>query len=270
MTAVRDGWRLGLRLRDISLQDPGRELVRFSRAVIAVDLLVLAAENGGWYIDQLTVSEGVNLVVERAEDGGLRLLGSRSPAIAEERSEDDVDPLLAWVLSQGRLAVDDVELDWIDRHGPRPAEFHFSAVSHSSKCRQRQRATNSPDRPAVPDLVEATFQSWPSMPAVHRRRPQDWQGTVLCGCAPACAWPGCYRKFDGRRPWRSAAIGSATARLCGEWPHATEWHGWQLTPRTRAPRWLAPVAGTPVLEIDAVTRRFDWRRKDDGWQFRCQ
>ncbi|MCC6207854.1 MAG: TIGR02099 family protein [Gammaproteobacteria bacterium] len=261
--AVSIDWRRfgpRLRMNDIRLRDAesGRELVRFVRGDIEVDLLV-SLLRGGWYIDQLTVS-GASLVVVRAEDGGLSIAGIDVPAPAEELSEDDVDPLLAWVLSQGRLAVDDVELDWIDRHGPRPAEFHFSAVSlEMDNAGARHQFTGSA---LLPDLVGQRFSF-----AIDARgepaRPQDWNalfyvdgiGLRLAGLLQEMTVAGLALRD-----------GSASARLWGEWRHGRMARLEGIASAAGLRLAGARVDATPVLDIDAVSGRFAWRRKGDGWR----
>lgn len=261
---VSVAWRgFGPRLRmgDIALRDAesGRERVRFSRGDIDVDLLVSLLRRA-WYVDRLTLS-GASLTVIRAEDGGLTVAGIGVPAGAEGvPGGGGADPLLAWLFAQGRLAVTDVAVDWIDRHGPRPVELRFSAVSLDMRnSGTRHQLTGSA---LLPELIGERFSF-----AIDARgdlpASQDWDARIyadgvglhLAGLLEGAALAGLTLRD-----------GYASARLWGEWRRGrmTRLEGIASAAGLRLDGTRADAA--PAVEVDAAAGRFAWRREDDGWR----
>ncbi|MBK9132380.1 MAG: TIGR02099 family protein [Gammaproteobacteria bacterium] len=249
-----------VRMSGISLHDreSGRELVRFARGEIEVDLLV-SLLRGGWYLDRLGVS-GASLAVTRAEDGALTVAGIGVPAASETVPGGGADPLLAWLLAQGRLAVEDVELDWIDRRGPTPAELHFSAVNlEMDNSGARHRFTGSA---LLPELIGQRFSfavdahgDVPGPRGWEARFYVDGAGLRLAELLQETALAGLQLRD-----------GAASARLWGEWRdgRVTRLEGFASAAGIRLAGARAETA--PALAIDAVAGRFAWRREDAGWR----
>ncbi|MGE0371216.1 MAG: YhdP family protein [Gammaproteobacteria bacterium] len=260
--AVSAAWRgFGPRLQmtDIRLYEAesGRELVRFARGELGVDLL-RSLLRGGWYVDRLTVS-GVSLTVIRAEDGGLTVAGIGVPAVPPDAPAGGADPLLAWLLAQGRLAVDDAEVTWIDRLGPQPAELRFSGVSLEMRnAGARHQLTGSA---FLPRLIGQRFSF-----AIDVRGAllglQDWDARVYVDGVG-------LRLAELLQDADVAAVkllhGDAGVRLWGEWE------------RGRLTRLEGDVSAFDIvlagahgdarrMEIEAVAGRFAWRRQPDGWR----
>lgn len=250
-----------LRMSDIALRDveSGRELARFSRGDIDVDLLV-SLLRGAWYVDRLTLG-GASLTVIRAEDGGLTVAGIGVPAGAEAApGGGKADPLLAWLFAQGRLAVDDVAVDWIDRHGPRPVELRFSAVSLDMRnSGARHQLTGSA---LLPELIGERFSfaidAHGDLPAS-----QDWDARIYAD-GVGLHLAGLLR--DTALAGLTLRDGYASARLWGEWRSGrmTRLEGIASAAGLRLAGTRADAA--PAMEVDAAAGRFAWRREDDGWR----
>ncbi|MBL8258817.1 MAG: TIGR02099 family protein [Candidatus Competibacteraceae bacterium] len=100
MTAVRDGWRLGLRLRGIRLHEPSRDaaLAHFAQAAITFDLWRSLRE---WrpVLGRIRF-EGVNLTLEQGPDGLPRLSGG-----GESAATPTVPEVGRWLFSLPRLEI---------------------------------------------------------------------------------------------------------------------------------------------------------------------
>lgn len=253
-----------LQLDDIRVLDAasGRPLVRFAHGEVGFDLLV-SLLRGEWYVDRLVVS-GVRLTVIRAADGGLTVAGFEMPATPAEGPATGADQLLSWLLAQGRLAVEDAEVTWIDRHSDTPSELRFSDVSLEMRnAGARHRLTGFARLPA---LIGQRFSF-----AI------DAQGDVL-GLE---GWDArAYVEGIGLRLGElpqgpgagglKLAGGDAGVRLWGEWERgrltqlegSVSAHDLELV---RAHDGEANAAGHR-MSVEAVAGRFGWRRQAQGWR----
>lgn len=261
--AISAAWRgFGprLRLEDIRLLDTttGRPLVRFARGEVGLDLLV-SLLRGDWYVDRLVVS-GVHLTVIRAADGGLTVAGIEVPA-AGDAPAAGADPLLSWLLAQGRLAVDAAEVTWIDRRAGDAPGLRFSEVSLEMRnAGARHRLTGSARLPALigerfsfavevqGDLLR--LQGWEArahVEGVGLRLAELPQGEGVAGMkvergeAGVSLWGAWYR---GRLARLEGTVSARDVGLARAHDGAAARH----------------------MSIDALTGRFAWRRLETGWR----
>ena len=101
VAAERDGWRLGLRLRGVSLRDPatGAALVWFDRAAATLDLWRSLREQRPVFGHMRL--EGVSLTLEQGADGIPRLRAETGSA----ESAPSLPEIARWLFAVGRLDI---------------------------------------------------------------------------------------------------------------------------------------------------------------------
>ena len=101
ITAVRDGWQLGLRLQGVTLQDPAqtRTLARFSQATITLDLW-RSLDDWRPILNGVRL-EGAHLALESKGDGALRLLDEAGDA----ETATALSNFAHWLFSLPRLEI---------------------------------------------------------------------------------------------------------------------------------------------------------------------
>lgn len=119
-----------LLLSNVDFIDEGARAPLIRLAAVAVDLdLPASLRHGAPRIDRLVI-KGVRLTVERDPDGAMTIAGQGLPGMnvaAQERVESN--PLLRWMLTQGRLAIESAEITWIDHAAMDPGGLVFSGVN---------------------------------------------------------------------------------------------------------------------------------------------
>ncbi|MBK7983360.1 MAG: TIGR02099 family protein [Candidatus Competibacteraceae bacterium] len=256
LTAVRDGWRLGLRLRDISLQDPGRDatLAHFSRAVIALDLWRSLRE---WrpVLNRVRL-EGVNLTLEQGPDGAPRLL----EVAGDARTATALPEFGRWLFSLPRLEIVGEQL------AVRRPDGVGVQLEHPYLQLQQiptgQRLTFAAELPAGSG---ERLQLEIERAAAPASAPGTEQGTFLLRAdrLELAGWP-LPLTFDA---------GQAALELSGDW---RDWRPSRFDGRVRLkqaaltadPR--AALLKTWLARWSDSEARFDWRRQDDGWQLQGQ
>jgi uncharacterized protein (TIGR02099 family) len=263
ISAAWRGFGPRLQLNDVRLLDAesGRPLVRFARGEVGLDLLA-SLMRGEWYIDRLVIS-GVRLTVIRAADGGLTVAGIEVPAAqAGAAAAAGADQLLAWLLAQGRLAVDDAEVTWIDRRGGAATGLQFSDVSLEIRnAGARHQLTGSARLPALigqrfsfaievqGDLLG--LQGWDArahVEGVGLRLAELPQGPGVVGL-----------KLER---------GDAGVSLWGEWERArmTRLEGVVSAFDVGLVRARDDATAQRRMTVDVVSGRFAWRRQEAGWR----
>lgn len=257
--AVWRGFGPRLRLQDIRLLDTesGRPLLHFARGEVGLNLVV-SLLRGEWYIDRLLVA-GVGVTVTRDADGRLTVAGIEMPAA--DTVDAGADPLLAWLLAQGRLAVSAAEVTWIDHLGGAAVERRFSDVSLEMRnAGDRHRLSGSARLPA---LVGQRFSF-----AIEVRG--DLGGTRGWDASAHVEGVGLHLAelpqgagIAGLRLDR----GDAGVRLWGEWRRGqlARLEGIVSAADLGVAR-AAPEAAAQRVGIDAVAGRFSWRREAAGWR----
>lgn len=249
----------GIRLLD---SETGRPLVSFAHGEIGLDLLV-SLLRGEWYVDRLVVS-GVGLTVVRAEDGGLTVAGIEMPAAPAGGPVAGADPLLSWLLAQGRLAVEDAEVTWIDLSRDTPAVLRFSDVSLDMRnSGARHRLTGSARLPAlIGQRFSFAIDAHGDLPGLQGWDARAYVEGVSLRLGELPQGPG----IGGLR----LAGGDGGVSLWGEWKRgrlmrlegSVSAHNLALE---RAPAEQAP-AEQRRMSIEAVAGRFAWRRQERGWR----
>lgn len=253
-------WRgLGPRLvlSDVRVQGGEGAESRFERAELEVDIL-RSVFRGTLYVRRLVVA-GLRLTVERGADGAIEVAGL--PAASGAQDPLSAIQLPPWLLAQGRLAVEDAEIVWIDRRDPADERrYRFTGVdldlwSAGSRHQLDGRLTPPVDLGerlrVVLDLVTPDDGRWRATLYVEGEglRPAEWlAGRTLGGLrvgageTEGSAWlewrDGRLQRLDGRL---------STAGLAIE-PAGTQ-------------------AGAPAgFVIDTVSGLFAWRSLGPGWR----
>jgi uncharacterized protein (TIGR02099 family) len=256
VTGVRDGWRLGLRLRGVGLYDPasGMVLASFTRAAATLSLWHSLWE---WrpVFSQIRL-EGVNLTLEQGPDGMPRLL-------ADAGTVDTAPPVtevIRWLFGLRRLEIVGEQLT-VRRHDggllriPRP----YLQLQETGRG---QRLSFAAELPAgLGDRLQFT---------VERRRtdgadPEQGQSTfeVRADHLNLAGWP--------LSP--AFAAGQAAVELHGEW---RDWQPWRLeghlrlrgAATDREPR--SALLGSWLAQMPENELSFHWQRRETGWQLRGQ
>lgn len=252
VTAVRDGWRLGLRLRGVSLHEPGRDatLASFSRAVIALDLWRSLRD---WrpVLGRIRL-EGANLTLEQSADGTPRLLGDADNQDTASSLTDVARRLFALprleVVGE-RLAV------------RRPDGFSVQLLHPYLQLQEAgggQRLTFTAELPAsLGERIQLVVER-------HSDRTVDSEpekGTFMFRAdrLNLAGWP-LPLTFDA---------GRAAVDLSGDW---RDWQPFRLAGRLRLER-AAPDVEPRFALLKAwlahwpeSEARFDWQRRESGWQ----
>lgn len=131
------GWDPSLILRDINLLDAETRQSIFKLGNIRVELDVLTSLALQKPVFSSITLIGVDLLVTRDEDGRLSVAGvqGRQPAAGDREEAGDKDKanlnrLAGWIMSQGRIGLEDSALSWHDQY-ERDQILRFSEVSLS-------------------------------------------------------------------------------------------------------------------------------------------
>jgi uncharacterized protein (TIGR02099 family) len=252
VSAVRDGWRLGLRLRGVELRDPARDaaLASFSKAVVTLNLWRSLRD---WrpVVGRIRL-EGADLTLEQGADGVPHLLGRTDGAA----TATPLPEVARWLFALPRLEIVG------ERLAVRRPDGLVLQLAHPYLQLQRTAGSQRLDftaelpagsgnrvRLAVDRQGEAGSEQGRGAFELHLDR-LDLAGSP--SPLPFGAGQAAVELTGDWRDWRPVQLGGRLRLLRAEPP---------AEPRfDRLKNWLV---GWPEIEA-----RFDWRRRNDGWDLR--
>ncbi|QQS53315.1 MAG: TIGR02099 family protein [Candidatus Competibacteraceae bacterium] len=256
VNAARDGWRLRLRLRGVSLRDPDSSAVWASFAQATVSLNLWRSLREWRPIFGHIRLEGVNLTLEQGPDGALRLR-------ANADSENAASPLgkaARWLFAVRRLDIIGERLTVRRRSGE---------VIEISLPYFQVRDTAEGQRLVVTADLPARLGHWLRL-SVERRgvdgaNPETGEGTFRFEAGPLnlAGWP-------LPLAFRAGQVGLAVSG---------DWRDWQpthlqarlrlrqadLRPEPRVALLASWLAATPDSELNV-----EWWAEESGWRLRGQ
>ncbi len=207
--AYWDGLHPGAKVTGLQVYaaDGIRPAIRLSEVRLSIALVPLLW--GKLEINSLVVVHP-SLALERTDDGHFRIFGF-DPMHAAEQGEGE--KFVAWLFQQGRLVIEDGELQWLDRRETGSA-VHFSRVNLSlNNSGNRHRLGFSADFPPemcrecslVSDINGNPFSS------------TDWDGSIYLRASElnATALP-----LIAREKLPAAFRGKFSVQLWSEWEQA--------------------------------------------------
>ena len=256
VAAVRDGWRLGLRLRGVSLRDSddGAPLASFAQAMVGLNLWRSLRE---WRLALSDIRlEGVNLTLEQGLDETLRLRADTGA----ENAASSLGEAARWLFAAGRLDIIGERLTVRRPDGRAIKILHpYFQVRDTA---EGQRLTFTAELPAgLGDRLRLS---------VERQRtdgadPEAGQGAFRfeAGRLDLAGWP---------LPLPFSA-GQAGLAISGDWrdwrPTRLQGHlrlrQASLKPEPRAALLESWLAATPDSELNV-----EWRAEETGWRLRGQ
>ena len=256
VAAARDGWRLGLRLRGVSLHDPedGAPLASFAQATASLNLWRSLRE---WRPALSYIRlEGVSLTLEQGLDGTLRLRADTG----SEKAASSLGETARWLFAARRLDIIGERLTVRRLDGGTVKMLHpYFQVRDTT---EGQRLTFTAELPT--GLGERLRLS------VERQRadgadPEAGQGTFRfeAGRLDLAGWP---------LPL-SFSAGRAELELGGDWK---DWRPTRLQGHLRLRRaGLQPESRTALLESWLTATpdsalNFEWWAEETGWRLRGQ
>lgn len=254
VTAARDGWRLGLRLRGVKLLDPGRDaaLASFAQAVVTLNLWRSLRE---WrpVLSRVRL-EGANLTLEQGPDGVPRLLGETEGADAAS----SLPEVARWLFALPRLEIVG------ERLAVRRSDGFAAQLLHPYL--QLQETANGQRLAFTAELPAGSGDRVQLVVERHHREgvdPERGQGTFefRIDRLNLAEWPS---------PLPFAA-GQAAVEIGGDW---RDWRLFQLQGRLRLER-VALGAEPRSAALKAwlarwpeIEARFGWGLREGGWEFR--
>lgn len=251
MTAVRDGWRLGLRLRGIDLHEPARDavLAHFAQAAISLELWRSLRERRP-VLGRIRL-EGVNLTLEQGPDGLPRLSGG---------DDEAVTPLSLPEIGRRLLALPGLEIAG-ERLALRRPDGGAWQLLHPYL--QLQQIAGGQRLRFVAELP-AGFGDRLQLEIEHQVDPataKDGQGTFWFRAdrLDLAGWPSPLA-FES---------GQAALEISGDWQEwrPLRWEGRlrlqraALKPEPRSALLKSWLARQPDSEV-----RAEWRRLEEGWR----
>lgn len=245
----------------------GRTLVRVGRVEVAVNLLDSAIHRAP-RIERLMVSD-VRLSVVRGRDGAVSIVGvDVVPEARDLSGRRGGKRLLAWMLSQRRVALADAEIAWADHSAEGGRQLRFSEVNVEMRNAGRRHQ----------------LEGSAMLPALFGRRLSfavDLRGDLL----DSRRWEGqAYVNGGGLRlgEW-AGGVQAAGLRLTGGTAEVTAWARWaggrlqhldgdfsafelELAGKADPGSAQAGEAAGAQFAADALSGRFAWRRREEGWR----
>lgn len=252
--AVRDGWRLRLRLRDVGLRDPDSSAAwaSFAQATVSLNLWRSLRE---WRpaFGQVRL-EGVSLTLEQGPDGALRLRANAD----SENATSPLEKAARWLFAVRRLDIigERLTVRRLDGGAINILRPYFQVRDTA----EGQRLTFTAELPSgLGDRLQLN---------VERQRVDD---------ADTEAGRGTFRFEAGRLnlagwplplPFSAGQVGLAVS---GDW---RDWHPVRLQgqlrlrqarlkPEPRTTLLASWLTATPDSELD-----FEWNTQDAGWRLR--
>ena len=265
-----------LKLNDVQLLDHDGEtvLARFDQAYIGIDLLK-SLRYGALQPGAITIA-GIRLTLVRDTDGTISVSGLAGPKPAAQdgaAGQRRQEAMEQWFLRQNHLAVEAGEIEWIDRQKEaNPRRFSDVYLRLRNQGEQHQIEGFA----MLPDDLGRRLQFGVEVTG-NFMRSDHWRGEVYVQ-GTALRLPGWLGDTDllGTR----LADGRTDFKLWSNWVEGkpvnidadVSAYGLHFV---RAPGAATPAdpadaanerlqTATSVL-IDAVSGRFAWQQRDDGW-----
>ncbi|MGB5064822.1 MAG: DUF3971 domain-containing protein, partial [Candidatus Competibacter sp.] len=256
VAAVRDGWRLGLRLRSVSLRDPTDDalLASFTQATVSLNLWRSLRE---WRpaFGHIRL-EGVNLTLEQGPDGTLRLRANTDA----ENAASSLGEAARWLFAARRLDIIGERLTVRRPDGRAIKILHpYFQVRDTA---EGQRLTFAAELPAgLGDRLRLSVERQ----GTDGADPEAGQGTFRFEAdhLDLAGWP---------LPLPFSA-GQAGLEISGDWrdwrPTHLQGHlrlrQASLKPEPRAALLESWLAATPDSELN-----IEWQAEETGWRLRGQ
>lgn len=254
--AVRDGWRLRLRLRDVGLRDPDSSAAwaSFAQATVSLNLWRSLRE---WRpaFGQVRL-EGVSLTLEQGPDGTLRLRANAD----SENATSPLEKAARWLFAVRRLDIigERLTVRRLDGGAINILRPYFQVRDTA----EGQRLTFTAELPSgLGDRLQLNVERQ----RVDDADPEAGRGTFRfeAGRLNLAGWP-------LPLPFSAGQVGLA---VNGDW---RDWRPVRVQGQLRLrqarlkpePRttWLASwLAATPDSELN-----FEWNTQDAGWRLRSQ
>jgi uncharacterized protein (TIGR02099 family) len=266
------GWGPSLVLRDAALLDTTGEHPVFQLKKVRLGLDLLASVRHWQPMFSHITLVGANLVLTRSQQGRFSVAGLPGQEDSEEQHPDDTAALMTWLLSQGRLALEDSTIIWRDEMVA-GRSMRFSAVNVSLRNdgeRHQLDASLDLSRRLGKSLVLRVDMRGNPLQAAGRRTQVYFAGEhvhlaelfeaqrlagvdISANNASFQVWAqwqaGQLQKITG-----SAEAGGVTLASAA------------VTKKTSTDaRKESSVAET--LSLDRFSADFDWRWLNNGWQF---
>jgi uncharacterized protein (TIGR02099 family) len=209
---------------------------------------------GQFAINSLVVVKP-SLAIERLEDGRLRVTGFDPMHAAGAAGGEK---FVAWLFEQGRLAIEDGELQWFDRRDTAAAATHLAHVNLSLRNRRgRHQLDFSAEFP--PEMcrdcsLALDIDGNPLASA-------EWSGSIYLRASQIdiAALP-----LIAREHLPPDCRGRFAAQLWSEWergrPVSLKGHLQASNVSLTLPAWKSP------LGVRLASGDLDWRRRGDGWR----
>jgi uncharacterized protein (TIGR02099 family) len=265
------GWGPSLVLRDAVLLDASGEhpVFQLKKMRLGFDLLS-SARHWQPVFSHITLV-GANLVLTRNKQGQFSAAGLSRQGDDAEQNPDDTAALMAWLLSQGRLALEDSTIVWRDEMSA-GRTLRVSAVNISLRNdgeRHQLDASLNLSRQLGKSLVLRVDMRGSPLNAAGRHTQVYFAGEhvhlaelfdrqVLAGVGISAnnasfqVWAkwqaGQLQKISG-----SGAAGGVTLVSVG--------------PPKKMPDVVEESPAAESLSLDRISADFDWRWLNNGWQF---
>jgi len=243
VTAVRDGWRLGLRLQGVKLLDPARDagLASFTQAVIALNLWRSLRE---WrpVLSRVRL-EGANLTLEQGPDGVPRLLGDAGA----DAAASSLPEVARWLFALPRLEIVG------ERLAVRRPDGYATQLLHPylqlQQTARGQRLAFTAELPAnLGDRLQLVVerQREDTADPEHEQGQFEFRAERLNLAGWSLPMPN--------------VGGSAALEFKGIWQ---DWQPFRLEGYLRLRQAASESGLAPWPE---AKMRFDWQRREDGWR----
>lgn len=251
-----------LTMRDVQVLNGSTErpLVKVGQAEIAVNLLASALD-GAPHIERLIVSD-VHLSVVRARDGTVKFAGiEMTPEHKAERGARAGGRLLAWMLSQRRVALSGADITWTDLGSEGGGQLQFSDVNLDMRNAGRRHQLEG--SALLPELFGRRFSFAIDLYGDALTAGEwDARAYVSGGGLRLAEWAA-----GARIGGLSLAQGTAEATVWGRWVQGRMQNlDGQVSAFDLAVTGRDAGGQATQFTADALSGKFAWRRSEGGWR----